>query len=110
MLCCQFVFCVSLNLCKVADNLYLVIGFYAVNANRNVSSHPCARTVEIIVFAITVNLKAAIDNYQRVVYFYLNRERTLAASMFSTIAFAIVSFIAFMLCNVLIFDCDTNVI
>ena len=83
MLCCQFVFCVSLNLCKVADNLYLVavlvIGFYAVNANRNVSSHPCTCTVEIVILAITVNLKAAIDNYQCVVCFYLNRERTLVA-------------------------------
>ena len=76
MLCCQFVFCVSLNLCKVASNLYLVavlvVGFYVANPHSNVSGYPCARTIEIIIFAITVNLKAAIDNYQRIVYLNLN--------------------------------------
>lgn len=55
------------NLCKVIGRFYLVavfvVGFYAFDDNRNVGSDP-ACTVEIIIFAITVNLKAAINNYQ----------------------------------------------
>ena len=114
MLCCQFVFSVSLNLCQVAGNFYLVavliVGFYAVNHHRYVSGYPCARTVEIIVLAITVNLKAAIDNYQRIVYLYLNRERTLVVLdvFYYRICYCFVY--CFILCNALIFDYSTNVI